>query len=196
MGKVYIENVLLQATAEGDEKAFSEIFNHYRNKIYSFACRLTGSTDVADEILLDVFLRVWMKREELPEIKLFQAWLFTITRNRVFSTLKQMALRKEAENSFEKGNNLLLESTPHDFLLDKEYQDVLQKAVAQLPPQQKKVYMLIKEYGMKREEAAQELNLSPETVKHYLSEAMYSVRTYCLAHLGVYATLLIIKDLY
>src|SRR5689334_1223372 len=91
------EAVLLRAISKGDEKAFAEIFHRYRNKIYSVAFRLTNSAQVSEEVLLDVFLKVWAKKEELPEVKDFAAWLFIITRNRVFSTLKQMAVRKQAE---------------------------------------------------------------------------------------------------
>ena len=69
------------------------------------------------------------------------------------------------------------------------------QAVDRLPSQQKKVYHLIKEHGMKREEAAVELNLSPETVKRHLSEAMQFIRVYCLSHLGVYGALIIMKGL-
>jgi len=191
----YNENELLKAVADGDEQAFTEIFHHFRNKVYSIAYKITGAGPVSEEILLDVFLKVWLKREELPRVKHFSAWLFTITRNRVFSTLKQMALRKEAETSLYPDDYLLQSANPNTLLLEKEYQQVLQQAVSKLSPQQRKVYNLIKERGLKREEAAEELNLSPETVKRHLSEAMYVIRAHCLSHLGVYAVLLIIKQL-
>lgn len=126
----------------------------------------------------------------------FTAWLFTITRNQVFSALKQMALRRSAEDVVR-----IHEDKPEytisaeAALIDKEYQAILHQAIQQLSPQQRKVYLLIKDKGLKREEAARELNLSPETVKRHLSEAMQVIRGYCLARLDTYAVLLIIKQL-
>lgn len=192
--KVHIEPGLLKAVSEGDEKAFSEIFHLYRNKIYAIAFKLTASEAVAEEVLLDVFLKVWLKREQLQQVEHFTAWLFTITRNHIFNLLKQKAL--EMTPLAEQEEHLHQHSDhPGSILQEKEYRQVLQQAVNRLPPQQKKVYHLIKEHGLKREEAASELNLSPETVKRHLSDAMQFIRVYCVSHLGGYGALVIVKEL-
>lgn len=187
---------LLHNVSQGDEKAFGEIFHLYRNKVYTIAYRLTVAAPVAEEILLDVFLQVWLKREELKNVMHFKAWLFTITRNRTFSMLKQMAAQKMAV-SLPEGDDLLLETTEHpgDRLQEKEYRQILQQAVASLSPQQKKVYTLIKEQGLKRDEAASALNIAPETVKRHLSEAMHFIRVYCLARLGIFTAVILLKEL-
>lgn len=190
------EIALLNAVAAGDEKAFAELFHLYRNKVYTIAYRLTVTAPVAEEILLDVFLQVWLKREELAAISHFRAWLFTVTRNKTFSMLKQMAAQ-HTSTPIPGDEKLMLQTGNHpgDQLQDKEYRLVLQQAIGRLSPQQKKVYTLIKERGLKREEAASVLNLSPETVKRHLAEAMHCIRTYCLTRLGVTATILLLKEL-
>lgn len=181
--------------AEGDERAFSELFHQYRNVVYTIAYKITTSEPMAEEILLDVFLKVWLKREQLVGIEHFTAWLFTITRNQVFSSLKQLAVRRKAEGCAGGEEYLLQPANPDHQLLEKEYQQLLHEAVLRLSPQQKRVYQLIKEQGMKREEAARALNLSPETVKRHLAEAMQLIRGYCLAKADLYAVLLIIRHL-
>lgn len=195
--KVHIEPALLKAVAEGDEKAFSEMFHRYRNRIYAIAFRITASEAQAEEVLLDVFLKVWLKREQLPEIEHFTAWLFTLTRNHIFNLLKQAA-RQMAPAPLGEHEDAQLACSDHPaaILQEKEYRTVLQQAVNRLPPQQKKVYRLIKEHGLKREEAATELNLSPETVKRHLSDAMQFIRVYCVSHLGTYGALVIVKELF
>lgn len=192
----HTDTELFHAIAAGNEKAFEQLFSSYRNKVYTIALKITGSTELAEEVLLDVFLKVWIKREQLPHIEHFSAWLFTVTRNRVFKTLKQQALHAAGE-AITGDDDLLLSHTHHPgvVLVEKEYWQVLHEAVAQLSPQQKKVYHLIKENGLKREEAAAALNLSPETVKRHLAEAMHAIRAYCSYHLGTYAAILIIKEL-
>lgn len=187
---------LLQAVSEGDERAFSEIFHQFRNKVYAIAFKVTGSEAMAEEVLLDVFLKVWLKREQLPQVEHFTAWLYTITRNHLFNLLKQTALRVHAAPLTEQEDyQFPCSDNPAAILQEKEYRRVLQQAVDRLPPQQKKVYRLIKEHGMKREEAAVELNLSPETVKRHLSDAMQFIRVYCVSHLGTWAALSIVKGI-
>lgn len=186
---------LLQAVALGDERAFSEIFHRFRNRVYAIAYKLTDSEAVAEEVLLDVFLKVWLKREQLPQVEHFSAWLFTITRNHLFNLLKQTAIRMQPSPLAGHDESALLpcSDNPAAILQEKEYRKVLQQAVDRLPPQQKIVYRLIKEHGLKREEAAVELNLSPETVKRHLSDAMQFIRVYCVSHLGAWAGLTIVK---
>ncbi|MBC9912365.1 RNA polymerase sigma factor [Chitinophaga varians] len=194
--ELHTENNLFRAIANGDEKAFETLFHQYRNKVYTIAWKITGSEAVAEEIVLDVFLKVWLKREQLPELEYFTAWLFTITRNRVFKTMKQLAQQATSHAISDQEEWLLPPvASSSEQLLEKEYRQILHDAVSRLSPQQQKVYQLIKEHGMKREEAARALNLSPETVKRHLAEAMHFIRTYCSYHLGTYTTLLIIKEL-
>jgi RNA polymerase sigma-70 factor (ECF subfamily) len=72
-----------------------------------------------------------------------------------------------------------------DYLINKEYSSVLHEAVTRLPRKQKEVYSLIKEHGLKRDEAAYILNLKPETIKSHLAEAMKNIRSYCTLNLDM-----------
>ena len=188
---LYTEQELLRLVAEGDRNAFTQIYNNYRNKIYSIAFELTESTTVAEEIVQDTFLKIWVKRESLPEIEHFRAWLFTITRNYVFTALKRIARKESIEVSAIQDVPLYDHDT-EDRVLNNEYTRILQAAIDRLPEQQKQVYNLIKKEGLKREEAAAALHLSPETVKTHLAQAMRSIRTYCLARLDISIALIIL----
>jgi RNA polymerase sigma-70 factor (family 1) len=188
---LYTEQELLRLVAEGDRNAFTQIYNNYRNKIYSIAFELTESATVAEEIVQDTFLKIWVKRETLPEIEHFRAWLFTITRNYVFTALKRIARKESIEVSAIQDAPLYDHDT-EDRVLNNEYTRILQAAIDRLPDQQKQVYNLIKKEGLKREEAAAALHLSPETVKTHLAQAMRSIRTYCLARLDISIALIIL----
>lgn len=187
----YTENELLRLTAEGDKNAFTQIYNNYRNKIYSIALDLTGSTAVAEEIVQDVFLKIWVKRALLNEVEHFRAYLFTITRNYVFTALKRIARKESLEVSAMQDAPLYHHDTENR-VLNNEYTRILQAAIERLPEQQRQVYNLIRNEGLKREEAAAALHLSPETVKTHLAQAMRSIRTYCLARLDVSIALIIL----
>jgi RNA polymerase sigma-70 factor (family 1) len=188
---LYTEQELLRLVAEGDRNAFTQIYNNYRNKIYSIAFELTESTTVAEEIVQDTFLKIWVKRETLIEVEHFRAYLFTITRNYVFTALKRIA-RKESIEISAIQDAPLYDNDTEDRVLNNEYTRILQAAIDRLPEQQKQVYNLIKKEGLKREEAAAALHLSPETVKTHLAQAMRSIRTYCLSHLDISIALIIL----
>lgn len=170
------ETELLRQVAEGDEKAFRFMFDLYRNRIYTFALRFVHLEDFAEEIVQEVFVKIWVNRHKLPELKDTGAWLFIITRNITFNSLKRMAReRRMAVELFAQTDQ---EGAPGDPLLYKEYQRLLREAINKLPPQQKMIFTLTHENGLKREEIATRLNLSPETVKAHLALAMRSVRNY------------------
>lgn len=182
--KKYNENEVLLLVSQGDEMAFRELFAHYQNKLYSIALRLTRSSTLSEEIVEDVFLKIWLKRNGLMEIQNFSAYLFVITRNRVYKTLKQIAKNYKTVVLTE-DNKIAANENIEDYLINKEYSTVLHEAVTRLPQKQKEVYSLIKEHGLKRDEAAYVLNLKPETIKSHLAEAMKNIRSYCTLYLDM-----------
>ncbi|MBN8856851.1 MAG: sigma-70 family RNA polymerase sigma factor [Sphingobacteriales bacterium] len=181
-GDLYKEKELLALIAKSDEAAFAELFDHYRNRIYSSARKLSRSAVIAEEIVQNVFLKIWLNRADLTGVNNFSAYLFVITRNEVYLALNRIARSYKIHSLFSK------EQPPSDNdnerrFMDREYQNLLQKAIERLPVQQKKVYQLMKVQGLKREEAASLLRVHPETVKSHLAQAVKSVRSYCLLHL-------------
>ena len=167
----------------GDEKAFEHVFNHYRNKIYSVALRLTRSSTVSEEIVEEVFLRIWLRRSLLNEIDNFGAYLYTIARNETYRILKQIA-RNYKIVLLDENDSSFAHNDTNEYLTVKEFTSVLQKAIERLPNQQKQVYKLMKEGDLKRGEVAQLLQIQPETVKFHLAQAMKNIRAYCMLHLN------------
>lgn len=181
----YNEEELLAFIAQGDELAFTRLFDNYRDRIYSIAFRITHSTTIAEEIVQDVFLKIWLRRARLIEVQNFNAYLFVVTRNHVYKALKQIAKNYEL-TAFTEKDLLAGDNDSAGLVMEKEYNSLLRKAIDRLPNQQKKVYQYIKEKGLKREEAAGLLHLSPETVKYHLAEAMKNIRTFCMLHLDIF----------
>ena len=85
------DQTLLAGISTGDEVAFRCLFDRYRGRIYTYALRLSENTSLADEVVQDVFLKVWLKRTDLPGVENFNAWLYAIARNRMFDMMKQQA---------------------------------------------------------------------------------------------------------
>jgi RNA polymerase sigma factor (sigma-70 family) len=191
----YNEQQLIHLVSRGDEKAFAELFHHYRDKIYGVAFKLIHSTAVAEEITEDVFLKIWMKRDSLNEINNFSSYLFIIARNEAYKILKQIAKNYKMVLLCEDFEMTAGENS-ENLLIAKHYTSLLHRAVERLPRQQKQVYHLIKECDLKRGEVAVILQLQPESVKFHLAQAMKNIRAFCLLHLNLFMGITFIYTLF
>lgn len=178
------EKELLLLIANGDESAFTTLFDLYSNNIYTIAVKFTGSTTLAEEAVQEVFLKIWNKREQLGGIRDFKAYLFIVARNYLYRVMRDNARKHKKQAALAELPSLASNNVDAK-VLGKECDGLLQKAIGQLPGQQKKVYYLVKELGLKRDEAARLLHIQPETIKYHLSEAMKNLRTYCLPYFEI-----------
>lgn len=174
------KNLCLQISL-GNEQAFQQLFNTYHQQLGAYILRITNSTELAEEIVLDVFLKIWMNREMLQEIQNFKAYLFVVSKNHTLNALKRVVkerlLQKEMEEHYTK-DVLAEEADPN------QYYSLLDEAIDHLPPQQQKIYLLSRHKRLKYSEIAKKLNLSHETVKKYLQIATSSITTYVNANLA------------
>jgi RNA polymerase sigma-70 factor (family 1) len=170
--------------ANEDEQAFSQLFHRYRDKIFAVAFKLTDSSTMAGEVVQEVFLKVWMRRDTLAGINDPESYLFIMARNCVFSSLKKIARRQAIESDWQSFASASENSTENKLETD-EYTELLRQAVEALPLQQKQVYILSHEEEMTRNEIAELLQISPETVKTHLSRAVKTVRAFFTSRLGI-----------
>lgn len=184
------EKELLRQIANDDEQAFSCLFHFYKNKIFTVAYKLTESSAMSEEAVQDIFMKLWLKRKELPEVLHFRAWFYTVARNYLYSVLKRNAMVVCREFSGVDADLVLVNDT-EERVIFRETEAMVKQALRTLPPQQNRVYRLIKEMGYRKEEAAAYLKLSPETVKIHLAKAMKNIRAYCLARFDSSPVLLI-----
>ncbi len=179
----YDTTELFSRIAAGDEKAFAVLFHRYKQKIYALAYHLTESTVYAEEIVQDVFVKIWRNQSRILEIENFESYLFITARNHIYAYLKAIARHEVTETDI---NIILDNKTPETNYLAKEYAHLITQAVLQLPAQQAEVYCLSKEEGNTREQIAARLGISGETVKVHLSRAMKTIRSYLLKHLTIF----------
>ena len=172
----YEEKSLLALVARGDETAFHMLYTHHRAHIYGIALRLLQSASLAEDVLQEVFLKIWVGREKLPKINCFSAYLNTITRNHIYNTLRKQAYDELLLERLFPLQMASLRDTALDDISYRELREALQKVVASLTPQQKRVFELSRMEGLKHEDIARQLNVSRETVKKHVSEALRMVR--------------------
>lgn len=179
--------------AAGSEPAFRSLYNWYAPRLYAVALMYSKSPLTAQDIVQEVFLRIWTMREELPQLSNFGGYIHNSTRNLVISTLrKKLPLLLP---DFEK-NAVAEEDTwkPAHQLEAKEAATCIKQAVQQLPLRQQQVYQLAKENGLPLKEVAAQLGISYNTAREHMSQALKSIRNYiknCLFSLLLLISLLL-----
>ncbi len=178
----------LIAVADGDRNAFARLFYRYHQELGEYVYRLTKSKIISEEIVQDAFMKVWINRAALPGVRSFRAYLFTITRNHAFNTLRDES-RKALLNE-ELSEDLVTVEDPDNTISEaEELYGIVEKAVAQLPRQQQKVWRMNKEEGLPYQQIADKLQLSRETVKRHITLAMASVLRYVKVHRNTFLLL-------
>ena len=176
---------LLQRVAAGDPVAFRLLFDGHRNRIYAIGLKLLKSEELAEDAVQEVFLKLWTNKEALPHINNFPAYLNTVTRHHLLNQLKRLAHVEKFVSQQKReatANNAASEALEWS-----ELQAALSRAMNRLTPQQKKVYHLGKAEGLSYEEIAGQMQISRETVKSHMADALRSVKTYlrqCYPSLG------------
>lgn len=168
---------LLLQLRNGDRSAFAEIYNQYRSKIFVYASSLCKSTDLAEEIVQEVFIRIWQKREQINTDLNFSAYIKKITLNHVLNHLKKVAREKVLQQELFGYIEVLRNSTEEN-LLEKELLKTYDEAIQNLPPQKKLIYHLSRTEELSHEEIAEKLNISKNTVKNHMVEATRFIRNY------------------
>ena len=168
-GSIYDENAL--------EQFFVEVFKTHEHRLYALALKLTKSDQLAKDTVQDVFLKLWEHRLVIYNIENMEAWLYRVTQNKVLDFLRKAAADDRLKEAIWKNLSEILNDT-ETLVAAREYNQIIQKAIDQLPPQRKLIYQLNKENGMNYREIADELQLSKHTVNNQLSSAIQSVRNF------------------
>jgi RNA polymerase sigma-70 factor (ECF subfamily) len=138
----------------------------------------------------DVFLKIWLKRKDLPGIDSFSSYLFKMLRNETYDWLSKQARQRRLRTQM--GMDPVSQHLPEeeDFLQEQQYAALLQQAIAQLPTQQQQVFRMMRLDGFTREQTAITLKIDSNTVKTHMSRALKNIRAWCLAHKEFYLFLL------
>lgn len=184
------EPALLQKIASGDWAAYTELFQYYLPKLSVYIAPFTGnSKQDTEEVIQEVFLKIWEKKESLVAIRCFDGYLFKMAKNK----LTDILLGQKALETKHKGYALLrpaVHSDPEQGLLYTEYYEAARVAIDSLSPKLKTVFLMSTEQDLALDEIATSLSLPKETVKKRLYLASVSIRNYLYASAGFAKSLL------
>lgn len=160
---------------ELSQESFSGFFDCYFIRLTQFATTIVKSELLAEEIVLDVFLKLWENRKTLDAINNIETYLYVSVRNKSVNVLRKE--RKFHFDILEDAHILLADYKPsaESDLIETEMFEALNEAVMQLPSKCKIIFKLIREDGLNRNEVAQVLNISVKTVDNQVAIAVKKI---------------------
>ena len=186
----YSDVALFAEMALGNEKAFDVFFYRYNTKVYYFILHIVKVEEIAEELIHDVFLKIWLNRENLRRIENPGNYLFVVAKNHSLNQLDKVARERRGKQPLDR-QILPDRADPEEELSYKESIALIARAVQELPEQQRLVFHLSKELGLSRDEIAVRLNVSPHTVKNQLGSARKSIQQYMQAHGKIVGTIVV-----
>lgn len=182
------ESAILQRLKNGDNTAYKEIYNRYHSRLYYYVLKFLKDPDLAEDVIHDVFLKLWEVREQINPDLFILGYLYRISRNMVYKMIKKIAteedLRSKIISLVDEAQSLTESKVQWD-----EYATLLEGAVNQLSPQCRRVFKLCREEGKTYDQTAALLGISKHTVKEHMMLAMKSIKQYFFNHADIVFTL-------
>lgn len=172
---LHTEEELVKKLKFGDAFAFEVLFYKYRNKIKGFAVRLVPTQIDPEEIVQEVFVRVWLRRESLNPEKDFQSYIFAIAKNLILDHLKSAVNRKLyfVEEHFHKD---LMIADKEVNAMPEDVEEKLLTLVNHIPERRREIFCLSRFDGLSYKQIADRLNISENTVDTQIRNALAFLR--------------------
>ncbi len=166
-----LEKDIVQRLKSGEVQAFDEIYNLYSKRIYRFAYSFLKTKVNAEEIVQEVFLRVWENRAKINKYYSFKAFLFTISHNIIIDNFREN-LKEQKYVEFLKENAVVFHSDTEKSMEYSELNKMYWDAIDLLPERRRLIFKLHRIEGLSYSEISQKLNISNKTVENQMSSAL------------------------
>ena len=176
LGKDNITYELLTRLKNGDILAFDRIYELYSHKLFSFVFKILKNESEADDIVQEVFVKIWESRDRLEDYKLLNSYFFTIAYNNSIDLIRKRINNKKYLEHLK--NSAVINITPNA-ISQIEFNELniqAEKLIANLPERQRQVYLLHREKGLTYPEIAEQLGISKNTVENHMVKALKYLR--------------------
>ena len=176
MGEKHDDQRLVQLLQKGNVAAFDSLFEEYSQKLYGFALKYFKNQSDAEELVQEVFVKVWENRQSLKSEFSFKSYLFTIALNQIRKHFNKKATSLKYFESLQNEPEMV----DHPSFQNDDYESAfneINKLIEQMPPRRREIFVKSKLEGKNSKEIATELNISAGTVDNQVSEALKFIRS-------------------
>ena len=171
------EKELLVQLRKGNEDAFDFFYQKHSAQIFRKLYKMTRVSSISEELLQDVFVKIWEKRHLIDPEKSFKSYLFQIAQNLVYDLYRKVARDERLQSEIKKSFVEIQYLTEEGIHL-KDTQQIISQAIDALPPQQKLVFTLCKIEGKSYDEVSTALGVSTSTINGHIVKATKSIKRY------------------
>lgn len=171
----YADHILLNLLREDDQLAYTEIFERYSRILVNHAYKILGNPDEANDVVQEVFLYIWNKRQELVVTGSLSAYLYKAVKNRTLNHIaheKVVSRYADSISNFIENHYVVADSN----LREKELEAIIEKEIDLLPAKMREVFLLRKVEGLSYDEIALQLNITDKTAKQQVYNSLKILR--------------------
>ncbi|SHG09359.1 RNA polymerase sigma factor [Pedobacter caeni] len=184
------ERMLLQDAARGSREAFAAIYKFYLPRLYKYIYPFVNSSrEDTEEILHDLFMKVWERKEELSDINSFSSYLYRMARNRLVNIYEHGKVKQKAIDYISSHTEASGNQADEPFITA-QYNTLVQNAINLLPPKRRQIFEMSVYQEMSHDEIATELQISKSMVKKQLYSAVRYLKEYLRVHADLTAIIL------
>jgi RNA polymerase sigma-70 factor (family 1) len=169
--KLYTDQELVSLLKKGDTAAYTQIYDRYERLLFIHAYKRLQNREEARDIIQDLFIVLWTKREDVNLISSLRAYLYTATRNRIFDLIARQKLQSNYVLSLQKFIDAGDYTTDHRIRIN-QLNAIIEKEIAQLPAKMREVFELSRNEQLSHREIAERLDISEQTVKKQVQNAL------------------------
>ncbi len=164
-----LETAYLQKLAKGDHRSYEILFMYYHSRVYHFLCGFIKNADDAYDMTQDIFYKIWMNRQSMGKVESLKAYLFGMARHMIYNYYEHNLVKeKYAVYQMQQTNEYDLEEE----FFAKELSQLIEKAIAQMPEQRRRIFTMSRKEGLTSTEIADRLNINKRTVENQISNAL------------------------
>lgn len=167
--------IVLQKLANDDKKALEELFNFYYPRLYNFSKSFLKLEEGIDDILQEVFIKIWNNRANIYNPTSFSPFIFTITRNLLLNELRSRLNNQKLKEKIQQ-LSLPEEYSSSEKVEYSELKSIVDQVVDGLPGKQREVYILSRNKGLSHKEIAEKLNISTKTVEYHIAQSTATIK--------------------
>jgi len=162
---------MIKGLIRDDKKSFDDLYFYYYPKLYAFSKTFLKVEDDINDILQEVFIKMWDNRKKIKDVETFNAWIFTITKNSIVTYFREKIRQEDFESRVRK--MATGELVFNDNLEYKDLKEKVDQIVEQLPEKRRIIFKLSREEGLSNRDIAKKLEISVKTVEDHM---LYSLR--------------------
>ncbi len=174
-----LEVLFKKVVNDGDYVAYRELFNSYYYPLCTYSMRVVVAREVAEEVVSDVFVKLWKNREQIEVHTSFEAYIYRSVRNQSLDYLKlklHRVRKRETLESIQWNIAYADHHTPVEEVLFNEFYDRVEGCISDLPRQCQLIFRMSREQGLRYREIAEELKISIKTVETQMGRALKVLR--------------------